>query len=77
MTRPVTSKPLEDEMTDPTTIAVRPNGPYLIQGQIEIRDSEGNLLTPPVNNKAPGTVKLCACGRSLSKPFCDGSHNRP
>jgi CDGSH-type Zn-finger protein len=73
----MTSDLPEVDMTSPTTIVVRPNGPYLVQGQIEIRDSEGSLLTPPVNNKAPGTVKLCACGRSVSRPFCDGSHNRP
>jgi len=62
-------------MTNPTTIVVKPRGPYVIQGPIEIRDNEGNLLTPP-STKAPGTVKLCSCGASRSKPFCDGAHNQ-
>ena len=62
-------------MTNPVTIVVKPHGPYLIQGDIEIRDHEGTLLAPPAT-KSPGTVKLCGCGQSRSKPFCDGTHNQ-
>lgn len=29
---------------------------------------------PFVQDAAPGTYYWCACGRSKSQPFCDGSH---
>jgi CDGSH-type Zn-finger protein len=29
---------------------------------------------PIVMNLEPGTYYWCACGRSKSQPFCDGSH---
>jgi CDGSH-type Zn-finger protein len=29
---------------------------------------------PIVQKVAPGTYFWCACGRSKSQPFCDGSH---
>ena len=71
----MTSEPHETGLTGPATIVIKPHGPYLIQGDIEIRDPEGVLLTPPAT-KGPGTVKLCGCGLSRSRPFCDGSHNQ-
>jgi CDGSH iron-sulfur domain-containing protein 3 len=30
--------------------------------------------SPYVREMAPGTYYWCACGRSKSQPFCDGSH---
>jgi CDGSH-type Zn-finger protein len=30
--------------------------------------------SPFVMDMAPGTYFWCACGRSKSQPFCDGSH---
>ena len=54
-------------------------GPILIQGDVELVDQEGNPLTPPPA-KTPGTIKLCSCGYSAIRPFCDGTHktvNRP
>lgn len=29
---------------------------------------------PIVKDTAPGTYYWCACGRSKTQPFCDGSH---
>jgi CDGSH-type Zn-finger protein len=57
----------------PIRIVVKPRGPYLIEGPIEIRDVEGNPIEPPPA-KTPGITKLCSCGASRTKPFCDGSH---
>ena len=30
--------------------------------------------SPIIQKVAPGTYYWCACGRSKSQPFCDGSH---
>jgi CDGSH-type Zn-finger protein/uncharacterized Fe-S cluster protein YjdI len=46
------------------------NGPYLLQGEVEIRDAAGHAAF--YGSKA----LLCRCGRSENKPFCDNSHAR-
>ena len=55
----------------PTTITIRPNGPYLVRGPVTLLDAEGNVIQPPKN-----PFSLCRCGRSDKKPFCDGTHSR-
>jgi len=50
-------------------IVLCPNGPLLVRGDFEIRDSRGNSVPP-----RRGTVALCRCGGSGIKPFCDGTH---
>ena len=50
-------------------IEVTPNGPYLIQSQCLIIHSDGKEETKT------GTVALCRCGASQTKPYCDGSHD--
>ena len=59
----------EDLMAE-VTIEVRPNGPYIVNGSIELRDANGNVL--PTQSR---TV-LCRCGASTNKPFCDGTHSK-
>jgi CDGSH-type Zn-finger protein len=58
-------------MSEPLIIRCRENGPYVIQGNVQITDHLGNIFTPP-----PGkdTIALCRCGQSRRRPFCDGSH---
>ncbi len=51
-------------------IKVRDDGPYKVTGPAQIVDVDGRAFTVP----ADGAVALCRCGRSASKPFCDGSH---
>ena len=46
------------------------NGPYLVTGQIELRDAAGSLY--PTKDRCA----LCRCGASTTKPFCDGSHSK-
>jgi CDGSH-type Zn-finger protein len=56
----------------PTTIRVRPNGPYLVEGDdVKVVDWNGNEYVP---GKRP--FALCRCGGSTTKPFCDGTHSR-
>ena len=50
-------------------IKVRDNGPYKITGPVTIIDAEGNRFELP-----EGSIALCRCGRSHTKPFCDASH---
>jgi CDGSH-type Zn-finger protein len=59
----------------PVVITWKPAGPILIEGPVVVRDNAGTELTPPPT-KVPGQVKLCGCGCSKTKPFCDGSHKR-
>ncbi|MGL4462311.1 MAG: CDGSH iron-sulfur domain-containing protein [Planctomycetia bacterium] len=53
-------------------VRVRPNGPLLVTGAIELVDAAGNPI--PID-PAKANVALCRCGHSSRKPFCDGSHN--
>ncbi|TWT29570.1 Iron-binding zinc finger CDGSH type [Posidoniimonas corsicana] len=52
-------------------IRVRPNGPFLVEGPIELFDSEGNAFE--LNPDKPA-IALCRCGESKNRPFCDGAH---
>jgi CDGSH-type Zn-finger protein len=52
------------------TIEVRPNGPYVVTGTIELRDTNGDVLPTQAR-----TV-LCRCGASTKKPLCDGTHSK-
>ena len=63
-------------MTPPVVVTVKKRGPLVIEGPVEIRDQDGNLIEPPPS-KRPGTVKLCGCGRTKTKPFCDETHKEP
>ena len=57
----------------PTTkITPLNNGPLLIEGDFEICDPTGAIF----GLAGRTSLKLCRCGNSSNKPFCDGSHNR-
>jgi CDGSH-type Zn-finger protein len=45
------------------------SGPYLVRGPVRVIDEDGNVLTI-----RRAIVPLCRCGRSRTKPLCDGSH---
>lgn len=50
-------------------IKLKPNGPYLVQGEFTIIDENGNEITPKKG-------ALCRCGGSTTKPYCDGTHSK-
>src|SRR4051812_49797774 len=52
------------------TIEARPNGPYVVTGTIELRDTSGAVLPTQAR------VVFCRCGASTKKPFCDGTHSK-
>jgi CDGSH-type Zn-finger protein len=53
----------------PAKITPYRNGPYLIRGPFVIADQDGNEIK--VERRV---VALCRCGRSQTRPFCDGTH---
>ena len=57
------------EEREETTITPYRNGPYLIRGDFKLLDQYGNEI-----ERRRETIALCRCGRSQTKPFCDGTH---
>jgi CDGSH-type Zn-finger protein len=53
------------------TVTVTPyeNGPLIVRGPVELLTQDGRRIDP-----GRKTIALCRCGRSATKPFCDGSH---
>jgi CDGSH-type Zn-finger protein len=54
----------------PVEIKVRDHGPYKVTGPVRLIDAEGNVFEVPEG----GSLALCRCGHSRTKPFCDASH---
>jgi CDGSH-type Zn-finger protein len=54
-------------------IKVRRDGPYKVTGAVRLVDAEGNEIDTAPHEKN-GTIVLCRCGHSDTKPFCDQSH---
>ena len=52
------------------TIDTIKNGPYIVKGEVELKDADGNKF--PVEAR----MALCRCGASTEKPFCDGTHSK-
>lgn len=53
----------------PATVVVCEDGPVIIRGDYDLRSQTDEPIDPQRK-----TIALCRCGRSLQKPFCDGSH---
>ena len=51
-------------------ITVYPDGPLIVRGDFVIDDLDAGSLA------SGRVVALCRCGRSATKPLCDGSHHR-
>jgi CDGSH-type Zn-finger protein/uncharacterized Fe-S cluster protein YjdI len=47
-----------------------PNGPLAVRGNLEILSGTGRVVA------RVSAARLCRCGGSASKPFCDGTHAR-
>ncbi len=62
----------DEQIESKVVITVRENGPYLVEGPARIVDIDGNEYD--ISTKK--AVKLCRCGASVTKPFCDGTHSR-
>jgi CDGSH-type Zn-finger protein/uncharacterized Fe-S cluster protein YjdI len=65
----IASQPL-DARGGPLKIVPLPNGPLQLTGSVEICSGTGRTVS------RTRSARLCRCGASDSKPFCDGSHAR-
>ena len=59
----------EEVPPDGVSIRAIKNGPYLVRGEIEIRDESGVLIRHDTR------LALCRCGESRHMPFCDNTHS--
>ena len=57
-----------DRGDEEACVMVAPNGPYAIQGAVELTGVEWG------EGASREHYDLCRCGASRNKPFCDGSH---
>jgi CDGSH-type Zn-finger protein len=51
------------------TVTAYRQGPFLVRGPVTILDEDGREVEVRRN-----VVPLCRCGRSRTKPLCDGVH---
>jgi CDGSH-type Zn-finger protein len=56
-------------MSQETLITPYRDGPLLVRGPFRLVDQEGNEI-----EQSRETVALCRCGKSRTRPFCDGTH---
>ncbi len=67
-----TGKPIERKLKPSLSLVEDPSegasGPIWVKGGVPVQSSDGTVYE--VRNR----VTLCRCGKSLNKPFCDGTH---
>jgi len=59
-----------EEIVADVTIRPSKNGPYIVEGAVDLFDTDGNKITVDKPR-----IALCRCGASSNKPFCDGTHS--
>jgi len=59
------------EKTKFVKIEVVENGPLRITGKFILKDLKRN------GEETLDFIELCICGRTKTKPYCDGSHEKP
>lgn len=61
----------EEKLAEDTFhIKLMDGGPYLLKGKFNIELESGEIISKE------GNVALCRCGKSETKPFCDGTHKK-
>jgi CDGSH-type Zn-finger protein len=56
-------------MADEAIITPYRDGPLIVRGPFRMVDQEGAEI-----ELGRETVALCRCGKSRTRPFCDGTH---
>jgi CDGSH-type Zn-finger protein/uncharacterized Fe-S cluster protein YjdI len=64
-----TRQPATAELGGPIEVHLRENGPILVIGNLQLESSDGSH-----SMLCSGQTWFCRCGKSESKPFCDGAH---
>ena len=70
--------------TEPQKITVRPDGPYIVRGGIpllrksQVMSEYGEPLAwqKEYDLSTEDVYRLCRCGQSSNKPFCDRTHTK-
>ncbi len=57
-------------MKNSTKIEVLKDGPLLVHGALQIKNSNGEIETKEK------VTAFCRCGASQNKPYCDGTHKK-
>ena len=65
-------------------ITVRPDGPYIVRGRVplvrksQVMSEHGEPLDWQKDSdlSTEDVYRLCRCGQSSNKPFCDGTHTK-
>ena len=60
----------DKEIKPGVKVEVVENGPMKITGNFVLKDLKRNI------EEAPGEIILCLCGKTATKPYCDGSHEK-
>lgn len=55
-----------------TKLTVKSDGSIWVEGDFEMVDQDGKAFGLAGRDK----IKLCRCGLSANKPFCDGAHKK-
>ncbi len=56
------------------TVTPLQNGPLEVSGNLELLAGTGRTIDRLSASHAGGTLRLCRCGGSANKPYCDGTH---
>jgi CDGSH-type Zn-finger protein/uncharacterized Fe-S cluster protein YjdI len=67
---PSTSVDMLPDRAGPLRISPEMNGPLRVRGNLEITSGTGRVVARVTS------TRLCRCGGSQTKPFCDGTHAR-
>jgi CDGSH-type Zn-finger protein len=67
---PTTQLDTLDLRNGPLVIELQTDGPLQVRGNLEITSGTGRVVARVAQ------TRLCRCGASNTKPFCDGSHTR-
>ena len=70
--RPLVTLTAPEDIRMAVKITIRPNGPYVVEGDVEMLDVNGNK----VDTSDRPRIALCRCGASVTKPYCDGTHSK-
>ena len=61
---------ITESINKKTEVILIENGPIRINGDIEIKNENGTIIS----NESK--ISLCRCGKSIKMPYCDGAHRK-